>query len=78
MKGVDWRSFPELGIRGGVDGFTPTVTRDTAGRCRRNIPAISGTCLSPMGVHVYTDADVLWMPTRADDWPAYYEEQESG
>ena len=57
VEDVDWRAFPGLGIRGGIDGCTPTVMRDTAGRCRWDIPAISGACLSPMGVHVYNEAD---------------------
>ena len=56
LDGVEWRSFPKLGIRGGVGGFTPTVTRDTAGRCAWDIRGTSGACLSPMAVHVYNDA----------------------
>ena len=58
VEDVDWRSFPGLGIRGGIDGCTPTVTHNAAGRCRWDIPAISGACLSPIGVHVYNEADM--------------------
>ena len=75
VEDVDWRSFPGLGIRGGIDGCTPTVMCNTAGRCRWDIPRTSGACLSPMGVHVYTETDTDLdeaIETDLDPWHAIH------
>ena len=75
VEGVNWRSFPGLGIRGGIDGCTPTVVHDAAGRRQWDIPPISGACLSPMGVHAYsetgTDLDDA-VEADLDPWSAIH------
>ena len=58
VEGVAWRTFPGLGIRGGVDGCTPTVRQRPSGLYAWDIPGICGACLSPVAAHVYAEGDI--------------------